>query len=161
METMMNYLLGCLCLFLLLILGKFLYIEWWTPNFIQSLMRSQGIKGPSYRFLHGNTKEITNMRNETMKNPMELSHHVLPRIQPHIYSWIKLYGKYIQINFELNFIIFFFLNTSLWLQGWTSFSGMVLELNWQSQNLSWLKKFWTVKKKHIAKKGSTSISRSY
>ncbi|XP_021619713.1 cytochrome P450 CYP749A22 isoform X2 [Manihot esculenta] len=92
METLMNYLLGCLCLFLLLILGKFLYTEWWTPIFIQSLMRSQGIKGPSYRFLHGNTKEITNMRNETMKNPMELSHHVLPRIQPHIYSWIKLYG---------------------------------------------------------------------
>ncbi|XP_058010191.1 cytochrome P450 CYP749A22-like isoform X2 [Hevea brasiliensis] len=92
MGTLINYLLGCLCLYLLLILGKFLYKEWWTPLCIQSLLKSQGIKGPSYRFLHGNTKQIANMRKETMKNPMELSHHVLPRIQPHIYSWIKLYG---------------------------------------------------------------------
>ncbi|CAN0896230.1 Cytochrome P450 CYP749A22 [Linum grandiflorum] len=56
-------------------------------------MRAQGIKGPSYRFFHGNTKEITQMRIEAAKMPMELSHHVLPRLQPHIYSWIKLYGN--------------------------------------------------------------------
>ncbi|CAK7326410.1 unnamed protein product [Dovyalis caffra] len=55
-------------------------------------MRSQGMKGPPYRFLHGNTKEIYNMRNEIMSSPMELSHQMLARIQPHVYSWIKLYG---------------------------------------------------------------------
>ncbi|KDP41353.1 hypothetical protein JCGZ_15760 [Jatropha curcas] len=55
-------------------------------------MRSKGIRGPSYVFLHGNTKEITHMRNTIMNGPMELSHEMLPRIQPHIYSWIKLYG---------------------------------------------------------------------
>lgn len=51
------------------------------------------MKGPPYRFLHGNTKEIYNMRNEIMSSPMELSHQMLARIQPHVYSWIKLYGK--------------------------------------------------------------------
>ncbi|KAF2298908.1 hypothetical protein GH714_029042 [Hevea brasiliensis] len=38
--------------------------------------------------------KIMNMRNEVLKSsPMELSHQLLPRVQPHIYSWIKLYGK--------------------------------------------------------------------
>lgn len=67
------------------------------------MMRSQGIKGPPYRFLHGSTKEIIDMRNGVMINPMELSHHIFPTIQPHIYSWKKLYGKSDQqvIKFEL------------------------------------------------------------
>ncbi|KAH7569957.1 hypothetical protein JRO89_XS05G0024100 [Xanthoceras sorbifolium] len=28
-----------------------------------------------------------------MNSPMELSHHIFPRIHPSIYSWVKLYGK--------------------------------------------------------------------
>lgn len=57
-------------------------------------MRSQGIKGPAYKFLHGNTKEISEMRQESTSTPMDLSsHHIYPRILPEIYSWTKLYGK--------------------------------------------------------------------
>ncbi|KAK3222802.1 hypothetical protein Dsin_009827 [Dipteronia sinensis] len=63
------------------------------------MMNSQGIRGPPYRFVHGNTKEIMNMRKESISSPMELSHHMFPRMQPHIYSWMKLYGK--------NFIIWY------------------------------------------------------
>ena len=33
------------------------------------------------------------MRDESISNPMNLSHHILPRILPHIYAWKKLYGK--------------------------------------------------------------------
>lgn len=57
-------------------------------------MKSQGIKGPSYRFFYGNTKEITNMKKESLSRPMEeFSHHILPKIQPHIHSWINKYGR--------------------------------------------------------------------
>ncbi|CAN0916595.1 Cytochrome P450 CYP749A22 [Linum grandiflorum] len=57
-------------------------------------MRSQGIKGPPYRFFHGNTREIAEMRIQATKTPMvELSHNIFPRLQPHIYSWTELYGK--------------------------------------------------------------------
>ncbi|XP_050238922.1 cytochrome P450 CYP749A22-like [Mercurialis annua] len=97
MATLIVYLLCFLCCFLLFSFSKFLYKEWWIPNRTQSRMNSQGIKGPSYRFIHGNTKEIASMRKELIKNPMELSHHLLPRVQPHIYSWTKLYG----VNFLL------------------------------------------------------------
>ncbi|CAK9142457.1 unnamed protein product [Ilex paraguariensis] len=57
------------------------------------MMRSQGIKGPSYKFLHGNTKEITNMRRQSMGRPMDhLSHNLFPRILPDVHSWVNLYG---------------------------------------------------------------------
>ncbi|KAF8389903.1 hypothetical protein HHK36_024421 [Tetracentron sinense] len=81
-----------MCLYLIFGLVKFLYKVWWNPIRIRKVMASQGIKGPSYRFIHGSTKEVTNMINDSMSRPMELSHDVFPRLQPHIHSWIKTYG---------------------------------------------------------------------
>ncbi|KAF7123508.1 hypothetical protein RHSIM_Rhsim12G0072300 [Rhododendron simsii] len=82
------------CIFLLAALIGFLHKVWWTPIRIQNIMRSQGIKGPAYRFLHGNTKEIIQMREESIGNAMDISsHEVFPRIMPHIHAWKKLYGK--------------------------------------------------------------------
>lgn len=91
---MVIYLSSCLCLLFLLFVIKLLNKIWWTPIRIQSQMRSQGIKGPSYKFFHGNNKEITNMKNEMImsSSPMQLSHQIFPITEPHIYSWIKLYG---------------------------------------------------------------------
>ncbi|PON79746.1 Cytochrome P450, E-class, group I [Parasponia andersonii] len=81
----------CLCLFLALI--KILHKQWWVPTGVKYLMGLQGVKGPSYRFIHGNTKEISAMLNESRSRPMGLSHDVVPRLQPHIHCWSKLYGK--------------------------------------------------------------------
>jgi len=83
-----------LCIFLLVALVWFLHKVWWIPKRIQHEMRSQGIKGPPYRFLYGNTKEIIRMREESLRSPMEYSsHHISPRIKPHIHAWKQLYGK--------------------------------------------------------------------
>lgn len=79
---------------ILVIVVRFLHKVWWTPINVQYALRSQGIKGPSYKFLHGSTKEMTNMLKESTSSPMDLSRHdVFSRVQPHIYSWIKLYGN--------------------------------------------------------------------
>ncbi|KAL0327098.1 UNVERIFIED_CONTAM: cytochrome [Sesamum angustifolium] len=85
----------CASLLLLLPLTIVLYKLWWTPLYFQSIMESQGIKGPSYNFFHGNTKDIIKIKNQTGSNaPMYLpDHDVFPRLQPHWYSWMKLYGK--------------------------------------------------------------------
>ncbi|KAI8527486.1 hypothetical protein RHMOL_Rhmol12G0079000 [Rhododendron molle] len=57
-------------------------------------MASQGVKGPAYRFLHGNTKEIIQMREESISSSMDFSSHdVFQRIMPHIHAWKQLYGK--------------------------------------------------------------------
>ncbi|KAI3719821.1 hypothetical protein L6452_20726 [Arctium lappa] len=82
-------------LFLFRILLRFVVKVWWTPIRIQKVMKSQGIEGLPYAFPHGNTRVITAMRNRSMKQPMELSHDIFSRIQPHVHSWIKIYG----INF--------------------------------------------------------------
>ncbi|CAL5430762.1 unnamed protein product [Camellia sinensis] len=72
---------------------KFLHKVWWTPIRVQYMMGLQGIKGPSYSFLHGSTKQIMNMRKESFATAMDLSHHIFPRIMPHIDAWIQLYGE--------------------------------------------------------------------
>ena len=78
----------------LLFLIKFLYEVWWNPIRIEAALRSQGIKGPSYRFFYGNSKDMDKMRNEAlMSSSSELSHQMLPRVQPHIYLWTKLHGN--------------------------------------------------------------------
>ncbi|XP_061995016.1 cytochrome P450 CYP749A22-like [Rosa rugosa] len=85
--------LSFLCVLLLLALIKAFQKLWWTPTRIQNLMALQGIRGPSYRFLYGNGKEILNMQKEAMSRPISLSHDIFPRVQPHIHSWTKTYGK--------------------------------------------------------------------
>ncbi|KAB5512017.1 hypothetical protein DKX38_029045 [Salix brachista] len=95
LATMANpliYFSICLFLSILIILVKFLNKVWWTPVRIQSLMKSQGIEGPSYRFLHGNTKEISSMIKKIRSSPQELLHHTLPMVHPHFHSWIQIYG---------------------------------------------------------------------
>ncbi|KAE8714303.1 Cytochrome P450 [Hibiscus syriacus] len=54
---------------------------------------SQGIKGPPSRFIHGNSKQVTQMKKEASSKHMGLTDDLFPRLQPHIYSWLKTYGK--------------------------------------------------------------------
>ncbi|KAK6931017.1 Cytochrome P450 [Dillenia turbinata] len=82
---------GSLFLGILATVIRFLQTTWLTPLRIQNLMRSQGIRGPSYKFIHGNSKEILTMTKETRSKPMELSHNTLPRLLPHVHTWTKLY----------------------------------------------------------------------
>ncbi|KAI4368950.1 hypothetical protein MLD38_017449 [Melastoma candidum] len=37
---------------------------WWSPLRVQGKMALQGVRGPPYRFLHGNTREINRMNEE-------------------------------------------------------------------------------------------------
>nr|XP_043625846.1 cytochrome P450 CYP749A22-like [Erigeron canadensis] len=80
-------------LFLLQALVTFVKKAWWMPISIQSMMKSQGIKGLPYAFPNGNTQVITAMRNRSMSHPMDISHDIFSRIQPHVESWIKIYGR--------------------------------------------------------------------
>ncbi|KHG17439.1 Secologanin synthase [Gossypium arboreum] len=79
--------------FFLVALIKFLYDYLWVPLRIQHLLNSQGIKGPPYKFIHGNNHEVTKMKKEALSKPLGLTDDILPRVQPHIYSWINRYGR--------------------------------------------------------------------
>ncbi|XP_039050086.1 cytochrome P450 CYP749A22-like isoform X2 [Hibiscus syriacus] len=52
-----------------------------------------GIKGPPYRFIHGNNKQITQMKMEASTKPMGLTDDIFPMLQPHLYSWLQMYGR--------------------------------------------------------------------
>ncbi|XP_065860615.1 cytochrome P450 CYP749A22-like isoform X1 [Euphorbia lathyris] len=85
------------CVFLCLVflfLIRFLNEVWWNPIRVQRALRAGGIKGPSYNFLHGNSKEIVKIGKEAMATSLELSdHQVLYKVQPHYYLWAKQHGK--------------------------------------------------------------------
>ncbi|XP_059655646.1 cytochrome P450 CYP749A22-like isoform X2 [Cornus florida] len=83
---------SCVCVYLLWSLISFLNKVWWKPICIQKIMSSQGIRGPHYKFPHGSTKDIINMRSQSMGKPMHISHDIFPRIQPHVHAWTKIYG---------------------------------------------------------------------
>ncbi|XP_048317938.2 cytochrome P450 CYP749A22, partial [Ziziphus jujuba] len=85
--------LSFIVLCLLLILIKIFHKLWWIPYRMQYLMGLQGIKGPSYIFIHGSTKEISRMRIEAMATPLGLSHAIFSKVQPHIDFWLNRYGK--------------------------------------------------------------------
>ena len=81
-----------LSLCFVLALVKIFHKLWWAPNRLQRLMRSQGIRGPPYRFIHGTTKEIIRLQEEAMSKRLSgLSHDVYPKIQPHVHRWTSLY----------------------------------------------------------------------
>ncbi|XP_017185090.3 cytochrome P450 CYP749A22-like [Malus sylvestris] len=85
-----------LCLLLVILLAlliKNFQKLWWTPNHIQNQMAAQGVHGPSYKFIHGSTKEILSMKRETMGRPRSLTHDIFSAVQPHIHAWSKIFGK--------------------------------------------------------------------
>lgn len=93
LGNMIILLFSSLCIYLTFTLVKVLHKLWWTPIRIQNFMASQGIRGPSYRFIHGSTKEVLIMKKEAMAKPMTLSHNIFPKVLPQIYTWINTYGR--------------------------------------------------------------------
>ncbi|PKU84032.1 cytochrome P450 CYP749A22 [Dendrobium catenatum] len=79
--------------YLLFNILRFLKRACWDPIRITKLMDSQGIRGPPYKFFHGSTSEAKKLIKKSMNKSMDLSHNILPRVQPHLHSWIKLYGR--------------------------------------------------------------------
>ncbi|XP_022722687.1 cytochrome P450 CYP749A22-like [Durio zibethinus] len=93
MLKLLILLASSFCLYLLIALLKVLYEYWWIPLRIQHILRSQGVKGPPYKFIHGNNKEVAKFRKEALSKPMALTHDIFPRVMPHVYSCINKYGK--------------------------------------------------------------------
>ncbi|CAN1289041.1 Cytochrome P450 CYP749A22 [Linum perenne] len=85
-----------LSIWVLAIMVVFIHRMLHIPMQIQRKLKSQGIDGPRFNFIRGNTQELLKMRQQIRTSgPMSsnLSHAVDARIQPHIVSWMKTYGK--------------------------------------------------------------------
>lgn len=79
---------------------KIMVIFWWRPRKIEQHFSKQGIKGPSYKFLIGNAKEIMSLMMKASSKPMPFpfSHNILPRVLSFYHHWKKLYGMFMSIS---------------------------------------------------------------
>ncbi|XP_057865299.2 cytochrome P450 CYP72A616 [Cryptomeria japonica] len=67
---------------------------WWVPLRTQKFLRNQGIHGPPYKFLYGNTKEILEIKKRAKSSSsMSTPHDIVPLVVPHIDVWVKQYGR--------------------------------------------------------------------
>ncbi|KAK6939440.1 Cytochrome P450 [Dillenia turbinata] len=79
-------------IFLVLLLRSS-YSILWVPWRIRSHFSNQGIKGPPYRPIVGNSAEIRHLIARSKMNPIPFTHQILPRALPHYHTWSTLYGK--------------------------------------------------------------------
>nr|GME05323.1 cytochrome P450 CYP749A22-like [Ipomoea batatas] len=94
LHAIIAFFLTSVSIYLLWTLLRLVHTAWWTPRRLRKVMSSQGIMGPPYSFPHGNTKQISNMRSQSMGKPMfDVSHDIFARIQPHVHTWKEIYGK--------------------------------------------------------------------
>ncbi|KAL3639426.1 hypothetical protein CASFOL_017333 [Castilleja foliolosa] len=70
---------------------RFLNWVWFRPKRIEKVLRKQGLKGNSYRFLFGDAKETSNMYEESYSKPIGISDDITPRVMPFSYKIIKTY----------------------------------------------------------------------
>nr|XP_043626966.1 cytochrome P450 72A397-like [Erigeron canadensis] len=68
---------------------------WLRPRAIEKCLRKQGLDGPSYKLLHGDTNQLATMSRKAALNPKPLSFSddFLPSVLPFYHHIIHTYGK--------------------------------------------------------------------
>ncbi|WJX67960.1 hypothetical protein P8452_52377 [Trifolium repens] len=66
---------------------------WFKPKKLEKLLREQGLKGNSYRFLVGDIIDILKIRNEATSKPMNLSDDIAPRVYSYVHQSLEKHGK--------------------------------------------------------------------
>ncbi|KAM7280900.1 hypothetical protein ACFE04_008034 [Oxalis oulophora] len=79
---------------LLLVISKLIHKFIWKPLKIQSHFKSQGIFGPGYRSIFGNSSVIRKMYTEALAKKLDADDHdVLHKVAPFYHTWSTMYGK--------------------------------------------------------------------
>ncbi|KAL9244152.1 hypothetical protein vseg_017957 [Gypsophila vaccaria] len=83
-----------------ILVAKLFHVILWVPWKIQGHFERQGIMGPPYRPIYGNTREIKRMYAEVQSKPVPhptengpLNHDICHRVMPFYYNWSARYGK--------------------------------------------------------------------
>ena len=90
---MHNLLLFVIIVMLLVFAIRVAYSVIWVPWIIARHFHKQGITGPSYHLIKGNSDEIRMMYTEVQSKPMALCHDILQRVTPFYHRWSPMYGK--------------------------------------------------------------------
>ncbi|KAJ8759740.1 hypothetical protein K2173_009841 [Erythroxylum novogranatense] len=89
------HLIICLTVFLTITyLLKLIYSMLWRPYKIQHHFQKQGISGPAYRPIIGNTQQMKRRAAEITRNEqVSCDHSILHRVVPAYSKWSGMYGK--------------------------------------------------------------------
>ncbi|KAM1133311.1 hypothetical protein ACFX19_043283 [Malus domestica] len=89
----MHFLLLLTFPLLLILIFKFVYSTIWVPLRTQTYFQKQGLRGPAYRPVVGNSAEIRRMFAEVVSKPLPFDHDIVRRITPFYHQWSLMYGK--------------------------------------------------------------------
>ncbi|KAF8401075.1 hypothetical protein HHK36_014378 [Tetracentron sinense] len=92
-DTIFNSLLTSFGLLLLCSVLRVAYFIWWRPKSLEQQLKQQGIKGTPYKLLYGDMKDYVSSLKEAWSKPMNLNHHIAPRILPFFHDRVQKYGK--------------------------------------------------------------------
>ncbi|CAL5061503.1 unnamed protein product [Urochloa decumbens] len=66
----------------------------WRPREVERRLRAQGVRGPGYRFFHGNLGDVRRLRAAGAGVKLDIADHdFIPIAQPQFREWIPLYGR--------------------------------------------------------------------
>ncbi|PIN09027.1 Cytochrome P450 CYP4/CYP19/CYP26 subfamily [Handroanthus impetiginosus] len=71
---------------------RFLNWIWFQPKRMEKILRSQGLKGNSYRFLFGDAKETALIYKESYSKPIGINDDIGPRVMPFISKTLETFG---------------------------------------------------------------------
>ncbi|KAL6585729.1 hypothetical protein OROMI_002373 [Orobanche minor] len=80
------FLVSCLCL-------KVYHFIWWRPKKLEKSLKQQGIRGSPYKPLTGDMKEYIALVTRAWSEPISLSHHIVPRVDPFTDNIVREYVK--------------------------------------------------------------------
>ncbi|KAF8022840.1 hypothetical protein BT93_F0377 [Corymbia citriodora subsp. variegata] len=89
----MPWLLVLVLLLILILLWKFTYSHLYTPLKLQRHFTKQGVRGPGFRPILGNTAEINRLSAESQSKSMPFDHRILHRVAPFYHHWSLKYGR--------------------------------------------------------------------
>lgn len=72
---------------------KVLNWVWLKPKKLEKWLKNEGYKGNSYNLLMGDMVELARMMSEAKKNPIPITHDILPHILPFDHQIITKYGE--------------------------------------------------------------------
>ncbi|BFG17832.1 hypothetical protein CerSpe_041060 [Prunus speciosa] len=77
----------------LILLFKFVCSTIWVPLRTRRYFQNQGIRGPPYRPIFGNSAEIRRLFAEAQSKRGAFDHDILQRASPFYHRWSRMYGK--------------------------------------------------------------------
>ncbi|TYH15352.1 hypothetical protein ES288_A05G034800v1 [Gossypium darwinii] len=69
------------------------YSIWLKPKSQERLLKQQGIGGRAYKLLVGDMKQFIKQITEAWSKPINLCHHIVPRVDPFTLDNVQKYGK--------------------------------------------------------------------